>query len=189
MQRKTKTTGLILGLISLTTWFTLTNFVLAPADEEPEFLQQDDTWARQTLDSLTLRQKIGQFFMLAAYSNRDEAHLLELDKHVTENEVGGFIFFQGKRKETKENIARLQAKSNIPLLIGMDAEWGASMRLKGVERLPYQMTLGAANDEALTKREGEIIAEELKALGIHINFAPVVDINSNPNNPVIGFRS
>ncbi|SFT49251.1 beta-glucosidase [Lishizhenia tianjinensis] len=189
MQRKTKTTGLILGLLCLTSWYTLTNFVFVPEEEQPAFLSQKDNWAQNTLDSLTLRQKIGQFFMLAAYSNRDEAHLLELEKHVTENEVGGFIFFQGNRKDTKENIERLQAKSEIPLLIGMDAEWGASMRLKGVERLPYQMTLGAANDEDLTRREGEIIAEELRTLGIHINFAPVVDINSNPNNPVIGFRS
>lgn len=189
MQRKLKTTGLIIGVLSVATWFTLTNFVFLPEDDKPAFMQGEDLWAQKTLDSLSLRQKIGQFFMLAAYSNRDEAHLQELERQVTENEVGGFIFFQGKRKDTKENIARLQAKSKLPLLIGMDAEWGAAMRLTGVERLPYQMTLGAANNDALSRREGEIIGEELKSLGIHINFAPVVDINSNPNNPVIGFRS
>ena len=189
MLRKLKTTSLYIGLSAAAIWTMLTNFSLTESPEEPAFISMESTWAQEKLASLSTREKIAQFFMLAAYSNRDEAHLLDLERQVKENKVGGFIFFQGKRKATKDNIARLQALSSTPLLIGMDAEWGAAMRLRGMERFPYQMTLGAANSEYLSGRVGERIASELKNLGVHINFAPVVDINSNPDNPVIGFRS
>ena len=134
-------------------------------------------------------RKIGQFFMVAAYSNKGEDHLKEIDSLVLKEKVGGIIFFQGQRENLVTAIERFQTKAKTPLLIGMDAEWGVQMRLFGEERFPYNYTLGAANDPKLTERIAQMMGQECRELGIHINFAPVADVNSNPDNPVIGFRS
>ncbi|MDG1331252.1 MAG: glycoside hydrolase family 3 N-terminal domain-containing protein [Crocinitomicaceae bacterium] len=147
------------------------------------------TWVNAELEKMTLEQKIGQFFMVAAYSNRGEEHYAHLDSLITEQHIGGMIFFQGQRLNMKNVIDRFQAKSDVPLLIGLDAEWGVQMRLFGEDRFPYNYTIGAANDPKLTKTISEMIAQECRDIGVHINFAPVADVNSNPNNPVIGFRS
>lgn len=146
-------------------------------------------WVEAKLGKMTLEEKIGQFFMLAAYSNKGENHFASLDSAITMNHVGGLIFFQGQRINLKSVINRFQAKAKTPLLIGMDAEWGVQMRLYGEDRFPYNYTLGAADDPKLTKEISQMIAQECRELGIHMNFAPVADVNSNPKNPVIGFRS
>ncbi len=146
-------------------------------------------WVNSQLAKMTLDQKIGQFFMVAGYSNRGEDHLKQLDKFVEQDQVGGIIFFQGQRENLISTIERLQNKAQTPLLIGMDAEWGTQMRLFGEERFPYNYTIGAANNPELTERIASMIGQECREMGIHINFAPVADVNSNPNNPVIGFRS
>lgn len=148
-----------------------------------------NSWVEARLSEMSLREKIGQFFMVAAYPNKDESHWKEVDSLVEKEGVGGLIFFQGDRENLSRAISRFQSKAKTPLLIGMDAEFGVQMRLAGEERFPYQYTLGAANDVELTRKIGELIGRECKSLGIHINFAPVADVNSNPNNPVIGFRS
>lgn len=146
-------------------------------------------WVEKQMASMDLREKIGQFFMVAAYSNRGEEHLNELT-HLVENEkIGGLIFFQGEKQPMKEAIHLLQGKADVPLLIGLDAEWGAQMRLFGIDRFPYNYTLGATNNPDLTGKMAAMIAAECRELGVHLNFAPVADVNSNPNNPVIGFRS
>lgn len=146
-------------------------------------------WVEEKLSSMSLREKIGQFFMVAAYPNKDEAHFRSIDSMIVRDKVGGLIFFQGERSNLLPCIERFQGEAEIPLLIGMDAEWGVQMRLFGEERFPYNYTIGAANDPGLTKRIAEMMGQECRELGIHLNFAPVADVNSNPNNPVIGFRS
>jgi len=146
-------------------------------------------WVDNQLESLTLRQKVGQFFMVAAYSNKGEEHFKKIDSLILKDEIGGLIFFQGERKNLENAIDRFQQESNVPLLIGMDAEWGVSMRLFGEQRFPYNYTLGAAGQPKLTERIAMMIGQECRELGIHLNFAPVADVNSNPNNPIIGFRS
>jgi beta-N-acetylhexosaminidase len=147
------------------------------------------TWVNAELEKMTLEQKIGQFFMVAAYSNRGEEHYAHLDSLVTEQHIGGMIFFQGQRINMKNVIDRFQKKADVPLMIGMDAEWGVQMRLFGEDRFPYNYTIGAADDPELTKTIAAMIAQECREIGVHMNFAPVADVNSNPNNPVIGFRS
>lgn len=147
------------------------------------------SWVNAQLEKMTLDQKIGQFFMVAAYSNRGEDHYQHLDSLVTQQHIGGMIFFQGQRINMKTILNRFQSEAEVPLLIGMDAEWGVQMRLFGEDRFPYNYTLGAANDPKLTRTIAEMIAQECREIGVHINFAPVADVNSNPNNPVIGFRS
>lgn len=141
------------------------------------------------IDSMTLEEKIGQFFMVAAYSNKDSSHSKVLRNLIHDSHIGGLIFFQGEAQKMQEMIEGFQKDSKIPLLIGMDAEWGTAMRLFGEERFPYQYTMGAADDIKLTNKISMMIAADCLEKGVHINFAPVADVNSNPDNPVIGFRS
>lgn len=149
----------------------------------------DPNWAEAQLAQMTLEEKIGQFFMIAAYSGKGETHLKEIETSIQQNNLGGIIWFQGTKENYLSAAQRLQKSSKIPLLYSMDAEWGASMRLTGETRFPYAYSLGAADDPKLTKRIAEMMAQECRELGIHINFGPVADVNSNPKNPVIGFRS
>lgn len=158
--------------------------------QPPETIKTaENPWVNETLEKMTLREKIGQFFMVAAYSNKGESHFAKIDSLVSKHKIGGLIFFQGERDNLSVAINRFQGQAAVPLLVGMDAEWGVSMRLFGEERYPYNYTIGAANDPELTQRIGAMMGQECRELGIHINFAPVADVNSNPNNPVIGFRS
>jgi len=146
-------------------------------------------WADSVLAGLTLDQKVGQLFMVAAYSNKNEAYYADLELLITKYAVGGLLFFQGGPKRQVKLINRYQAKAKVPLLIGMDLEWGLGMRLDSTVSFPKQMTLGAIKDNNLIYKMGQEIARQCKAVGVHINFAPVVDINSNSRNPVIGVRS
>lgn len=146
-------------------------------------------WVDATLAQMSMREKIGQFFMVAVYPKQKEAHFKHVDSLVTKHGIGGIIVFQGIREQAIKSIARYQGKSKIPLLTAMDAEWGPSMRLTGEPRFPYAITLGAANDPELSEHIGALMGQECRELGIHMNFAPVADVNSNPKNPVIGFRS
>lgn len=155
----------------------------------PQFLNEGEVWAQKTLNSLSLEEKVAQFFMVATWSGKDSIHQQEIEKMVREQKIGGLIYFQGNRQNLKTSIARMQSVSKVPLLIGMDAEWGVAMRLADEERYPYAYTIGAANDPELTEKVAISMAQECRELGIHINFAPVADVNSNPSNPVIGFRS
>jgi beta-glucosidase-like glycosyl hydrolase/CubicO group peptidase (beta-lactamase class C family) len=146
-------------------------------------------WVDSTLKTLTLQQKIAQFFMVAVYPKQSEAHFRHIDSLISKHHIGGVIIFQGDRAQAKKAIQRCQSKSNIPLLVGMDAEWGPSMRISGEPRYPYAVTLGAADDTELSAHIGALMGQECRDLGVHLNFAPVADVNSNPKNPVIGFRS
>jgi beta-N-acetylhexosaminidase len=146
-------------------------------------------WVDSIYNKLTFEEKVGQLFMVAAYSNKDAAHIAEVEKLVSEYKVGGLIFFQGGPYRQAKLTNRYQAKAKVPLFIGIDAEWGLSMRLDSTYRYPFNMTLGAIQDLKLIEKVGENMAKESKRMGIHFNFAPVLDINTNPKNPIIGFRS
>lgn len=148
-----------------------------------------EQWVNQKLSNLDLEQKIAQLFMIAAYSNKDEAHYKEIDNFISKYKIGGLIFFQGTPAKQAELTNRYQAKANIPLLIAMDAEWGLGMRLKNSISYPRQMILGAMNDSLAIYDLGKEVARQCLRLGVHVNFAPVIDVNSNPKNPVIGTRS
>lgn len=149
----------------------------------------EETWVRDKLSKMTVEEKIAQSFMVACWSNKGESHLEEIERYITEDKVGGIIFFQGERENLTSSIDRFQRKSKVPLLIGMDAEWGIAMRIFGENRFPYAQTIGAANDAELTRQMGEFMAQECSQMGIHLSFSPVADVNSNPKNPVIGFRA
>lgn len=156
---------------------------------QPVFEQGSRAWADSVMASLTLDERIGQLFMVAAYSNKGAAHERALQKLIEKYHIGGLIFFQGGPVRQANMNNRLQALSKTPLWIGIDAEWGLDMRLDSTIKYPRQMTLGAIQDDSLIYKMGAEIAREAKRLGVHINFAPVVDVNNNPKNPVINSRS
>ncbi len=151
--------------------------------------QAQENWVDSVFNALTPEERLGQLFMVAAYSNRDEKHYQEIDKLITEHGIGGLIFFQGGPYRQAQLNNRYQSISKVPLAIAMDAEWGIGMRLDSVLDFPKQMTLGAIQDNKWIYEMGKEVANQFHAMNMHINFAPVVDVNVNPNNPVIGYRS
>ncbi len=127
--------------------------------------------------------------MVAAYSNQSTEHEQKIASLISQYHIGGLIFMQGGPLRQANLTNRYQAISKIPLMIAIDGEWGLAMRLDSTLKYPWQMTLGAIQDNRLIYQMGQDIAEQCRRLGIHINFAPVVDINSNPKNPIINARS
>lgn len=146
-------------------------------------------WVDSIYQSMTLEEKVGQLFMVAAYSNRDSLHAKEIDSLIEKYHLGGLIFFQGGPVRQARLTNHYQSLAKIPLWIGMDLEWGLSMRLDSTYKFPYNMTLGAIQDKSLLEKLGRKIGEHTRRMGVHINFAPVLDVNTNANNPVIGNRS
>ncbi|MDD3721890.1 MAG: glycoside hydrolase family 3 N-terminal domain-containing protein [Lutibacter sp.] len=146
-------------------------------------------WVDSILDKMTIDEKIGQLFMVQAYSNKDEKHRIFIDSLIENYHIGGLIFMQGTPEKQAVLTNNYQSISKIPLLIGFDGEWGLDMRLKDTYRFPWNMTLGAISDNKLLEDFGAQLGKQCKRMGIHINFAPVVDININPENPIIGNRS
>lgn len=158
--------------------------------QPPAFLQASRHWADSVFNAMTPDQRIAQLIMVAAYSNRTPAYEDSLVTLVRQYKLGGVVFFQGGPMRQAKLNNRLQAASSVPLLVAMDAEWGLAMRLDSTVRYPYQMTLGAIqNHDPLIYQMGADLARQARRLGVHVNFAPVADINNNPNNPVINFRS
>ncbi len=167
-------------------------YTFGPAARPVEVFNLPDSgqqWVDSVFQTLTPEQKIGQFFMVATFSNRHENHYQYIDHLIQTNHIGGLIFFQGGPHRQAILTNRYQAASKVPLLIGIDGEWGLGMRLDSAMDFPKQMSLGAIRDNEVIYRMGAEIGRQCQRLGIHINFAPVSDINSNPTNPVIGVRS
>lgn len=146
-------------------------------------------WVDSIMKSLTLNEKIGQLYMIQAYSNKDKKHTAYIKRLIRKYHIGGLIFMQGTAEEQARLTTVFQAKSKTPLLIGFDGEWGLNMRLKNTFRYPWNMTLGAIQNNILIEQFGKQVGKQCKRIGINVNFAPVVDINTNPKNPIIGNRS
>ena len=159
-----------------------------PADPLPSG-PVETAWVDSVFNSLTPDQRLGQFFMVAAYSNKDRSHVERIERLVRNYNIGGVMFMQGGPKRQAIMANRLQAAAKVPLLVAMDAEWGLDMRLDSSAHFAKQMTLGAMDDPKYVYEMGRNIARKMRALGVHIDFAPVLDVNSNPGNPVIGNRS
>ncbi|WP_373057196.1 glycoside hydrolase family 3 N-terminal domain-containing protein [Zunongwangia sp. H14] len=157
---------------------------------KPEFLQyQNSKWVDSVMQELTPNERIAQLIMVAAYSNRGKKHKQEILELIKKQKIGGLIFFQGDPKTQVELMNDYQQASKVPLLGAIDAEWGLGMRLDNTISFPYQMPLGAIQEDKLLYEMGQEVARQIKRTGLHLNFAPVVDVNNNPNNPVINYRS
>ncbi|MFH2094965.1 MAG: glycoside hydrolase family 3 N-terminal domain-containing protein [Bacteroidota bacterium] len=172
---------------SFLNYASVSNFSIP--DNDPPFLKADSLWVDSVFQTLTDDEKIAQLFMYPAYSNRSEEDYRYLENMIREYKIGGLIFMQGGPARQVELINRYQDASDVPLLVATDAEWGLSMRLDSTILYPRQMMLGAITDEDLLYEFGKLVASECKRVGVQVNFAPVIDVNNNPANPVIGSRS
>ncbi|CAN5566108.1 hypothetical protein BH20ACI4_BH20ACI4_18140 [soil metagenome] len=149
-------------------------------------------WADKRLKKMTLDEKIGQMIHIgvnADYMNQDSAKFQEFKRQVTENKIGGIIVFVGGVYDTVHFVNRMQELADIPLLISADFETGVAMRFPDTINFPWNMAVAATGNPEFARREGALVAKEARALGIHWDFAPVVDVNNNADNPVINVRS
>ena len=164
-----------------------------PATPEEAFLELfpnvKGNWAREQLASMTLEEKVGQLFMIAAYSNQNEVSYAYIEKLIREQHIGGLIFMQGGPGRQVALVNRYQNASKVPLMMAQDSEWGNGMRLDTSLSFPKNMTLGAIRNDYLLFELGQEVGRQCSTVGIQMNFAPVVDVNNNPNNPVINDRS
>ena len=161
------------------------------AQTAPEFLHNyQSKWVDSVFSTLSLDQKIGQLLMPRGNYSGNGYEPEKLKAWVRDYHIGGVAMFAGQPTVQARIINEIQSISKVPLLVGMDFEWGLAMRLDSTVRFPYQMTLGAMQkNEALIERMGAEIGRQCRRMGVHVNYAPVVDVNINPNNPVINFRS
>ncbi len=149
----------------------------------------ENNWVDSVYASLSTEQRIAQLLIIRAYSWKDSVYNDSLLRVVKNNNIGGVCFFKGSPVKQALLTNRLQAGIPTPLLITIDAEWGLGMRLDSGFSFPRQMALGAISDDSLIYEMGRLIGRSCRRMGIHVNFAPVADINNNPANPVINFRS
>jgi beta-glucosidase-like glycosyl hydrolase len=146
-------------------------------------------WIRKQFSALNLNEKIGQLMVIRAHSNWEPNKIDSISALIQQYNVGGLCFFQGGPVRQALQTNHYQSISKTPLFIAIDAEWGVGMRLDSVEMFPRQLSMGAFSSSNLVYQMGAAIAAQCKRLGIQINYAPAIDINNNPLNPVINDRS
>jgi beta-N-acetylhexosaminidase len=154
-----------------------------------QLLNHQDHWVDSVFRKMNRRKKIAQLFFVRAHTDKGRAYEDSVAAIISDEQIGGLVFFQGGPVRQANLINRYQKLAKIPLLMAMDGEWGIGMRLDSTTSYPYQMTLGAIQDNTLIYKMGQQIAYDFKRLGMQMNFGPDMDINNNPNNPVINYRS
>jgi len=160
------------------------------ASKTPEFLKYThSTWVDSIMKSLKPQERIGQLIWVSAYSNRGPEHRADILKAIEKWNIGGLVFFQGDPLTQVKLMNEYQNAAKVPLMGAIDAEWGLGMRLDNTISFPFQMALGAIEDNTLIYKMGKEVAQQIKRVGLHLNFAPVADVNNNPENPVINYRS
>ena len=160
-----------------------------PKNLSTEDLKKANQWVDKTYNSLSQDEKLGQLFIVALYTNKGEDYISNVRNIVNNEKIGGLILMQDDAAREINLVNEFQKNSKVPLMIGMDAEWGIFQRIATAHKFPWAMTLGAIQDKNLIKEMAAKIAEDCKRMGINWDFAPVVDVNTNPNNPIIGNRS
>ncbi|WP_232538721.1 glycoside hydrolase family 3 N-terminal domain-containing protein [Chitinophaga tropicalis] len=146
-------------------------------------------WVDSVFESLNSDERIAQLIMIRAHSNLGPDHVRKVTQDILDNKVGGLIFFQGGPVRQANLTNYYQSISKTPLMIAIDGEWGLGMRLDSVIALPRNLMIGAASDSTLAYKAGQLLAKQCRRMGIHVDYAPDMDINNNPNNPVINDRS
>ena len=174
--------------------FILIFSLKSTAQYQPKNLSKSDLkkandWVDKTYSSLSQDEKLGQLFIVALYTNKGEDFINNVRNIVINEKIGGIILMQDDAAREINLVNEFQSKSKVPLMIGMDAEWGLYQRIATARKFPWAMTLGAIQDKNLIKEMSAKIAEDCHRMGINWDFAPVVDVNTNPNNPIIGNRS
>jgi beta-N-acetylhexosaminidase len=174
--------------------YNIVPFIKNTLETDDRFMNWEDNkacvkWVNEQYDSLSLDEKIGQCFMLAAYTSADKMNMPYVQRMVNERKCGGILFFKGAPTAQAYWTNRLQDSTRIPLMVAIDGEWGIAMRVDSTVAFPHELTLGAIQDNGLIRKMGIQIGKDCKRIGVNVNFAPVVDVNNNPNNPVINDRS
>src|SRR5258705_8074718 len=146
-------------------------------------------WTDSVFNSLSDNEKIAQLMVIRAHSNLGPDHVAKVVSDIQRYNVGALCFFQGGPVRQANLTNYYQSIAKTPLMVTIDAEYGLGMRLDSITKFPYQLTLGALSDPSLIYEMGKAVGEQCKRIGVQVNYAPVVDINNNPNNPVIGYRS
>ncbi|HSH19821.1 MAG TPA: glycoside hydrolase family 3 N-terminal domain-containing protein, partial [Draconibacterium sp.] len=160
------------------------------AGNEPPFLKfKTDIWVNEQLGKMTLEEKIAQLMTISVYPNQGNESKNRVLEQIKLHKPGGILIMQASPVESAKWINEFQQTSKVPILVAIDGEWGLSMRIDSVMKFPYAQAVGAVQDSSLAYNMGREFAAQLKMMGIHMNFAPVADINTNPKNPVINFRS
>ncbi|QBJ87790.1 glycoside hydrolase family 3 protein [Chryseobacterium gleum] len=160
-----------------------------PKNASKEDLKKAQQWVDKTYKNLSQDEKLGQLFIVALYTNKGEDYISQVRNIVTNDKIGGLILMQDDAASEINLVNEFQQKSKVPLMIGMDAEWGLYQRIATAHKFPWAMTLGAIQDKNLVYQMAAKIAEDCHRMGINWDFAPVVDVNTNPDNPIIGNRS
>lgn len=179
----------LLLLCFLTCWNCISKGQYIPKETSPQEEKKANDWVNATYNRLSQDEKLGQLFIIALYTNKDEKHINEVRNIINKEKIGGLILMQDDAEREINLLNEFQTSSKVPLLIGMDAEWGLYQRIKKAHKFPWAMTLGAIQDKSLIYKMASQIAHDAKEMGVNWNFAPVVDVNTNPNNPIIGNRS
>ncbi|MBN8878585.1 MAG: serine hydrolase [Sphingobacteriales bacterium] len=170
----------LLALLVSTPFFAVAQHKSALSEHE---------WVDSVFKSLSEEQRIAQLIVIRAHSNLGQDHIDKVTNDIRKYNVGALCFFQGGPVRQANLTNFYQGIAKTPIMVTIDGEYGLGMRLDSVTKFPYQLTLGALQDSSLVYRMGVAVGEQCKRLGVHVNYAPVVDINNNPNNPVIGYRS
>lgn len=184
--------GLLAFLLAVVSFTACGRTTAPPWEEAPAPWYADSVagaWADSVVRTLSLRERIAQSFVVSAYSNKDASYENRLVQEVEAYGVGGVLFFQGTTACQAQLTNRLQASTKVPLLVTIDAEWGLGMRLSDALTYPRAMAFAATGEPRYAYRLGMDLAAQMRRLGVHVNFAPVVDINTDGDNPVIGVRS
>ncbi len=151
--------------------------------------QAADVWADSVMATLSLRERVAQLMVPRLDLKADAAGIATIRRITAQQHIGGLLLGKGTLRDYATLINEAQAAAKVPLLVTCDGEWGPSMRVTDAPRFPYNMTLGAITDPQLLYDYGQEVGRECRELGITVDFAPVLDVNSNPSNPVIGYRS
>lgn len=160
-----------------------------PKNLTAEEKKKASEWVDRTYNSLSQDERLGQLFIIALYTNKGEEFINNVKNITTREKIGGLILMQDDAAREIDLVNELQASAKVPLMIGMDAEWGLFQRIATAHKLPWAITLGAIQDKSVIYEMAQKIAEDSHRMGINWNFAPVVDVNTNPLNPIIGNRS
>lgn len=146
-------------------------------------------WVDSIYQSMSLDERIGQLFTPMVSSKKDDKHFEDIKELINRYHIGGIIFSLGGPEKQSRWLNEFQSLSKVPLLISMDAEWGVAMRLDSVIAFPWNMTLGAIKENRIVQKIGQRMAQQERILGVHMTYSPVLDLNTNPQNPIIGSRS
>ena len=160
-----------------------------PKNAPKNLEQKAEKYADSLYQQLSLDEKIGQLYIVALYNNRGEEEIQKIRNLVEKEKIGGLILMQDNAEKHIQLLNEFQGKSKVKMMIGIDGEWGLFQRFPAAHKFPWAMTLGAIQDNSLIYEMTSRIAEDCKRMGIYWDFAPVVDVNTNPANPIIGNRS